>query len=352
MKKRCRSQRFGKFGLAFGRSRRFGKNADYSALPMPKPKFRHITSSVKSNVATMNIGVPQGSVLGPILFLLYINDLPNVSQMFSSTLYADDTTLFASNHDYDMLVNDVSSELEKFSVWCASNRLSLNIGKTHPMLLSNRKSLNSEFSDIMFNGSLLKYEKSVKFLGMYLDDNYKFDVHIDYIARKVSQTVGIFYRIQPYVSESLLKNLYYGLVYPYLIYCNIIWGGTNITHLRRLIVLQKKIIRIITASDYLAHTAPLFKKLKILTIPDLHRYLLVGYVHRNIDKFKSHSDVHDYFTRYRQNICVNYCRLSSTQRSLQFSASRAWNSLPNVIREIGSLSKFNHAVKDYFISFY
>jgi hypothetical protein len=221
----------------------------------------------------LNIGVPQGSVLGPILFLVYVNDLVNVSKLFSCVLFADDTTLSLSQDDYASLALSVNSELKKIEVWTQANRLSLNVRKTFYMVFSNRD-YDCANHPIFFNSQLVNRYTEGKFLGLIMDSRLNFTKHINIISGKISKYIGILYRIRNFVPYNLLINLYYSLVQPYLLYCNLIWGGTYGTHLLPLEILQKKIIRIINGESYLAHTASLFHRANILKLADLHKFVL------------------------------------------------------------------------------
>ena len=306
--------------------------------------------SARSSLRSVNIGVPQGSILGPILFIIYVNDLPMVSNVVSTVLFADDTSISLSRPNFETLITDLTNELIGVKDYMVRNRLSINVDKTFALIFTNRPVDYAHLSELKLDNGVLNIFDNCKYLGFTIDNRLKFDSHISIISRKISKTVGIMFRLRPLVPDHILMNLYYCLIYPYLIYCNVIWGGTNEIHLRNLKLLQKKIVRIITNSDFLAHSDPLFIKTNILKVNDLHTYLIA------VHGFKYYSNYitcsHEYDTRTRDNLLPAYHRLSSTQRSLSFTVPTIWNKLPNYIKECKTLSKFKSELKKYLISSY
>lgn len=306
--------------------------------------------SVNSQYLNITGGVPQGSVLGPILFLLYINDLPRVTPLLKTILFADDTTLSASHSDFHNLVTTLNLELSNFSTWTKANRLSLNTDKTSSMLFSNRISLENADSVVSLNNTNISFLHSSKFLGVTVDSRLRFNEQISSLCCKLSKTVGIFYKLSFYLPKSSLIRLYYSLFYPYVIYCNLIWGGAYNVHLNILEMLQKKIIRIVTRSEFLAHTDPLFYETKILKIADVHKFLLAIYVYKKFSKFTFPN--HAYETRISVDPSLNYHRLTLSRQSLSYAGPNIWNNIPLHIKTSPSLPIFRKRLKFYFLSQY
>ena len=200
-----------------------------------------------SNLQPITCGVPQGSVLGPLLFLLYINDLPNISNIFQFYLFADDTNIYYEAENLEKLELTINKELKKLHTWLIVNRLSLNINKTnfvifHPFNKPLKKKITLKF----FKKAISEKDQ-VKYLGIMIDSTL--NNHIDNVSTKISKTIGLLYKIRYYVDVKIIKTLYYSLVFPHLIYGIEVWGSADESHLNKLLVLQKKIVRLICYSD-------------------------------------------------------------------------------------------------------
>ena len=149
----------------------------------------------------------------------------------------------------------------------------------------------------------------------------------------------------------ILLNIYYTFIYPYLLYHNVIWGGTHVTALAPLIILPKKIVRLIAGQHFLAHTNPLFIRLKILKVDDLHKYKLALYMYCHTNNCARQLRM-GYGTRHFQSFVPEFQRLAGTQRSLSYARPKVWNSLPASIRNIPRFGAFQSAVKNYYIESY
>ena len=246
-------------------------------------------NSAKSDSLEIKCGVPQGSVLGPLLFLIYVNDMYKCSQLLSFIRFADDTNLFLSHQDSNTLYNTMNQELKKITTWLSTNKLSLNVNKTHFMIFKTKNRTFCQQMSITIDGQQIEQVKYTKFLGLLIDEELSWKYHINHVAMKISKLTGIIAKARHYLPLKTLQNIYYTMIYPYLIYCNAVWTNTYPTRLRPIYMIQKKIVRIMTFSKYREETRPIFTSLKLLNIYELNLYFtalfMYSYFHDNLPMF-------------------------------------------------------------------
>ena len=193
--------------------------------------------------------MPQGSVLGPLLFLLYINDLPSVSRKLTFFIFADDTNICYESSDVVDIQKTVNKELRKVREWLETNRLALNIEKTNFVIFHSLRNKPDMNFVLKFGRKEISQETCVKFLGQLLDSHLSWKPHITELAKNLSRTVGLFYKIRHYAPEDTLKLLYYGIFFPFLLYGIHVWGLTYPTYFETVFILQKRILKAITFND-------------------------------------------------------------------------------------------------------
>ncbi len=247
-----------------------------------RQQFVYINNE-KSDMKYINKGVPQGSILGPLLFLIYINDLAKCTTLFT-LLFADDTSFLISGKNLHDIINILNIELRKITYWFRTNELSLHPSKTKFMIFTKDES-TIDFDSISINLDhnndnqndpnlvhKLSYVNSrsetpaIKFLGVYLDPKLNFKYHIDMINKKISRSLFAINAAKHIIGGKALQTLYNSLVHSHLTYCSPIWGSAAASTLDKIVKQQKKALRIITNSKYNAHTAILFKNLEILPV--------------------------------------------------------------------------------------
>ena len=185
--------------------------------------------NVESDLLRITCGIPQGSTLGPLLFTLYINDMPNCSNKLSFRIFADDTNVFCSNSSIDEIERVMNEELNHIFQYCMINKLSINYNKTNYMLL---KPSNKKTRHIIINN--IEEKAYIKYLGIYIDNNFKWTQQINHVASKIAKNTGILNKLRYYIDLKQLKQLYYSLIYPYLNYGLMSWGNTYTSSMNKI----------------------------------------------------------------------------------------------------------------------
>jgi hypothetical protein len=284
-------------------------------------------------------GVPQGSILGPVLFLIYINDLPSYIPQADTVLYADDTTLGLSEASAVRLNSEINSILSKVRDWLLSNKLHLNNEKTVNVSFTLKK---SEISN--------DETESAKFLGIFVDSHLLWHKHIDYLASKICKNIFLLRNLSNCVSQKTLRSAYFALIQSQLQYCITLWGHSPASI--RLFKLQRRAIRIMANTGYRTDCRLYFNKLKILTLPCLYILRCLQYIKNNPDQYKKLKSFHNYSTR-KSDYSFDVFRLNRSRHGLNFYSIKFYNVLPHVFRKM-SPDLFKMKIEKYLLakSFY
>ena len=315
-------------------------------------------------------GVPQGSILGPLLFSIYINDLVTVSNKFNFLMYADDTTIYFNLEDFPKinLESHISNELKLVNNWLILNRLSLNSDKTKCMTFHTWQKLVHPLT-LSINGKQIENVKFFKFLGVMFDECLSWKSHIKMIKNKLSKIIGIINKLKYIYPQHALLSIYNALFLSHMTYGLLLWG----TQAEEVFRLQKKAVRIITNSEYLAHSEPLFKTLELLKIQDLYNLKILKFYYnlsynRLPSYFNSYLDIintklpilYDLRPSARPKIRLPRTRLIITESSLLYQLIYLINYTnthnPEILRKIQekshSYSGFNFNVSRIYLASY
>jgi hypothetical protein len=317
-------------------------------------------NGTKSEALSLEISVIQGSILGPILFLCYINDFYTATALFS-VLFADDTICLGNGKNLNELTAFVNAELKKIANWFRSNKMAVNTSKTKFIVFRTRgKRIDPRDCELVFNNNEIGKaedpnlifeikrihnegdEKSYKALGVLLDEYLSFDDHISHLCVKISKSLFCINRLKNFVTSKSLKMLYDAMIHSHIVYCLNIYGCANQTSLQKLKLKQKEAVRIISNVGYREHTNPLFKKLKILPVDKLIKYsnlkLMHSFAHGRLPFSFSEMWVTnrarnpELVLRNADNYYVPAHKLASVKRFPYFSLPKIWNDSPDIKR--------------------
>ena len=314
-----------------------------------------------SDPLSVQCGVPQGSILGPLLFLLYINDITNTSSLLSFVLFADDTNIFYSHSNLNSLNNTLNYEIDKVSNWFKSNKLSLNIKKTHFIHFKHHPHNTETQIHIKIDDAPLEKKTHSKFLGVFIDEALTWNEHLHHVIMCISKSIGVISKLKFLLPHPTLFLLYNALVLPYISYCNIVWANCGSTKINSIFKLQKKAMRICTGSHFLAHTDPLFFELKTLKIYDVNTVqvaiIMFKYIHDQLppsfnNMFRFNTSVHSYPTRISGNFHLTNPKLLLTHKSIRHSGPDIWNKLPDNIKSCTTIYSLKAALKRQIIQSY
>ena len=308
-------------------------------------------------------GVPQGSILGPLLFIIYVNDLPISSTTLTPIMFADDTNLFFSHKNLKTLFSTVNKELKNIHEWFKSNKLSLNVKKTHyslfhPAQKSDDLPLNLPM--VKINETTIERERVIKFLGVLLDENLSWTPHINLIKNKISKNLGLLYKARYLINSHGLKQLYFSYVHSYLTYANIAWGSTHKSKLISLYKKQKHALRLIYFKDKLTHTKPLFEKINTMNIFQLNIYNTSKFIfktQRNLVPSIFHDAFTEKLTKYSLKSSGSYLKPFKKSKLSQFSISyrgpHVWNKIilkDSRLKNVPNVNIFSSRLKKYITS--
>ena len=296
-------------------------------------------------------GVPQGSVLGPLLFLLYINDIKESSKILEFFLFADDTTVYYSDKTNPGTENLLNLELSKVSVWLAANKLSLNVKKSNFLHFHHGK-IPKPTINLMLNGSKIEEKEVTKYLGVFIDNRLTWKAHIEHVKAKLSRGNGMISKIRYYVNDQCLLNLFYSFIQSHLNYNLINWSSTYDSHLKSINLKVKAAIRLISFQNKYEHANPLFLKHKILPFHDTIKYkkgnflwqICNGYIKKPL----SEVFIRNTYNPLRFNL-PNPGN-EAEKHKIVYSSIKHWNSIPLHIRNASTLNCFNEKHKKYLLS--
>lgn len=309
-----------------------------------------------SSPKIIKCGVPQGSILGPLLFLIYINDLPNCLKHSNARMFADDTNITTTSKSITKLIQFVNSDLNNISEWLLANKLSLNVTKTEQMFIASDDSLNkiSDSAIIYLGNKQLKRVRKSKSLGICIDERLSWTDHIDSVSKKVSSAIGGLRQVRSFIDRETAITIYNSLIQPLFDYCDIVWDTIGVTLALRLQKLNNRAGRTITQLSYDIRSSDIRSQLGWSTLDERrsnHKSIMMYKIlHDNApiylkEYFLYVNDNTDYNLRGGRNLILPKPKTDYLKKSFKFSGAKVWNNLPLHLKYHDTLSSFKRDLK-------
>ena len=342
-------------------------NKWFASYLCERSKFVDIDGNISSS-KSITCGVPQGSIIGPLLYLIYVNDIHR-SCNSNILSFADDTTLFLSNSDIGSLYEEANKEMNSLYMWFCANKLSLNAKKTKYIILKpHSKKCSVENRKLSIDGVSLErigndcVSKSTKFLGICLDENLTWKHHIANVNSKISRALFSIKQVKNILPVSMLNKLYFALIHPHLIYGILSWGSAGKSTLQKTVTLQKRAIRMINKKSYNSHTDPLFLSSSIIKMQDLYNYqatiFMFDYTRKKLPSsfdsvFPYNCEIQNLrYTRQSRLLHIPRCESNFASKLPLYMLPSIWNKWSSHLSENTTRNQFRKHVKSTLINQY
>lgn len=308
-----------------------------------------------SSPRVIKYGVPQGSILGPLLFILFVNDIFRLPLKGKLQLYADDASLLYTEENFETLRNNIEHDIKLLTEYFMRNHMAINLDKTNYIVFSLRGKPQS--IPINVNGTEIKQINSARYLGVIIDENLRWNLHTELVRSKISPYIFALRKLRHFISEKTAWKIYFAYIYPHLVYMNSIWGSAAEIHLQCIRTLQNKSIKIIKRLPILFPTNQLYNS-HTLPLSLLNKYEICLFIYKianNLIKTNLEltlvSNIHDRITRSvaNNNLYPVRCRTTLAQNGIMSRGILLYNMLPMDIRNTVNIIIFKQKLRSYLI---
>lgn len=310
----------------------------------------------ESGLLQVSRGVPQGSVLGPLLFLIYMNDISSLQLKAELFLFADDTVLLFSSDSIENNCDMAEIDLMSVQRYFSANGLNLNADKTKMMhFMTNRKQeSNSHRRILQISEKPIETVSKFKYLGLLLDSHLTWNEHVDYVIDKIRPIVAILYRTKQLIPVNVRRMIYFSMIHSQMNYMIELWGFASACYLDTIQVMQNRAIRNILDLPFLTPRVHLFdnQELRVLPVRAMHKYSIATFVFKKLkgltlSELNLESARHQYESRNRDQFIRPKCRLTLCQRRISFAGPVTFNKLPESCKLASTLTAFKKGCYDF-----
>jgi hypothetical protein len=304
---------------------------------------------IKSQKIEVEAGVPQGSILGPLLFLLYVNHLPKELRQDRALLFADDTSLIFNNSSLDNLEMNAYIGVQSIVQFLNQRQLTINSKKCQYLQFKSKyNSIQDRAINVFVEDNQLDQEEKVTFLGVLLDRQLTWHPYIEKICNKIASGVFVLRQLARLNDKKLLFTAYHGLILSHIRYAILVWGNSSKQNLDRVFKIQKKAIRCIERVNRLDSCRPLFKRLGLLTVPSLYVYEVVLYV--KTSGINQNFNVHGYNTRNQADYHMVTHNSRLFEQKPDYIGRKFYNKLPQHLKIHENIKIFKKHLKKYLVN--
>ena len=306
-----------------------------------------LANGIMSDKLEVYCGVPQGSILGPLLFLIYVNDLPRVIKFSTVHMYADDTVIYLSGRNTAEIEQSLQADLNNLAQWCSSNKLTINTTKTKTMTFGTPQQ-TKRMQNVRFtlNEQVLGFVESYKYLGVTLDKNLNFQKHVKSIIKTLSYKIYLLSKIRPFLTEKAAVLIYKSMVLPYIDYGDTFYFSCTKDLLNKLQRMQNRALKIIFRLNRRFPTKELHQTAGVLMLDKRREMHLLNLMYKR-SKIDQYIDARSINTRAHRGtlMLIERPTLDKFRASVKFAGATLWNSLPTELQTINTYNSFRYQTK-------
>ena len=336
-------------------------NSFLSSYLAGRMQYTYINGCESQHLA-INYGVPQGSILGPLLFILFVNDISESVPGSKCNLFADDTSVLIHHKDINVLKQEGETIARNIYKWFVLNRLSLSICKSNFVLFrGKKKNANIDFNEIKLDHDSIPRASFVKYIGIYIDETLSWNKHITEVCKSLVKYFTVFYNIRKGISKHLARTIYYTCIYSRIKYGIEIYGSNSGLKMQKIQTLQNKLLKILLKKDYMFSTNRLHRELRILKVQDIYRHSTLQFVYKCVNGkiitkfkkyFKKREDIHNHTTRNIHRLETPQINTEVGRSQTNYTGAVMWNNLESYLVASKTENSFKKNIFNNFLTKY